>query len=416
MKKILILGSGSGGTMVAAKLRKELSENKWQITIIDNDEFHHYQPGWLFIPFGIYSPADCIRQKREFIPKGVDFILDEIVTVSPDQKTVEGKKGKYTYDWLVIASGCRIVPQEVEGLMDDWHGSIHDFYTLDGAVALRKKLKYFSKGRLVLNIAELPFKCPVAPIEFVFMADWFFTINDVRKDIEIEFVTPVSGVFTKPISTKLLSRMAEQKNIKVTPNFDLAQVNAEEKTIESHQGVKINYDLLISIPPNFGAQFIGDSGIGDPMCYVDTDHFTLKKKKYDYVYVIGDATNVPTSKAGAVAHYESDTVVENLVREIEGMPAKPTFDGHSTCFICSGYDKAVLIDFNYKVEPLPGKFPFPGLGPFNLLGDSNLNYWGKMMFKWVYFNMMLKGLELPLEPQMTMAGKMRSALGGLYEF
>jgi sulfide:quinone oxidoreductase len=416
MKKILILGSGSGGTMVAAKLRKELSENEWQISIIDNDEFHHYQPGWLFIPFGIYSPADCVRQKREFIPKGVDFILDEVVTVSPDLKQVEGKKGKYTYDWLVVASGCRIVPEEIEGMMDDWHGSIHDFYTLAGAVELRKKMKYFSKGRLVLNIAELPFKCPVAPIEFVFMADWFFTINDVRRDIEIEIVTPMSGIFTKPISTKILTRMADQKNIKITPNYDLAKVNAREKTIESHQGAKINYDLLISIPPNFGAKFVGDSGIGDPMCYVDTDHFTLKAKKFDNVYVIGDATNVPTSKAGAVAHYESDTVVENMVREIEGMEPKSTFDGHSTCFICSGYDKAVLIDFNYKVEPLPGKFPFPSLGPFNLLGDSNLNYWGKMMFKWVYFNMMLKGLELPLEPQMTMAGKMRSALGGLYEF
>lgn len=414
MKKILILGSGSGGTMAAAKLRKELIDSEWQITIIDNDEFHHYQPGWLFIPFGVYSPEDCIKPKRDFIPKGVKFVLDDIIRIDPDQRQVEGKKDKYAYDWLVIASGCRIVPEEVEGMMNDWRGNIHDFYTLEGAVALRKKLKYFNRGRLVLNIAELPFKCPVAPIEFIFMVDWFLTRNDVRKNIELEMVTPMSGIFTKPIATKILSRMAEQKNIKVTPNFDLAQVNTEEKTIESHKGAKINYDLLVSIPPNFGAQFIENSGIGDAMCYVDTDHFTLKAKKFPNIYVIGDATNVPTSKAGAVAHYEADTVIENMIREIEGMEPKPTFDGHSTCFICSGYEKAVLIDFNYKVEPLPGKFPFPGLGPFNLLGDSHLNYWGKMMFKWVYWNMMMKGLDMPLEPQMTMAGKMRSALGGLY--
>ena len=150
--------------------------------------------------------------------------------------------------------------------------------------------------------------------------------------------------------------------------------------------------------------------MSDPMCYVETDHFTLKAKNYDNIYVIGDATNTPTSKAGAVAHYQSDTVVENLVREIDGQEPKSTFDGHATCFICSGFEKALLIDFNYKTEPLPGKFPFPGLGPFSLLGESNFNYYGKMMFKWVYWNLMLEGLELPLENQMTMAGKMRQSV------
>jgi len=266
MKKIIILGSGTGGTMTATKLRKELPESEWKITIIDNDEFHHYQPGWLFIPFGIYTPEDCIKPKRDFIPQGVDFIVDELVGVQPDKRIVEGKKEKYDYDWLVIATGCRIVPEEVEGMMDGWRKDIQDFYTLDGAVELRKKLRYFNKGRMVFNIAEFPYKCPVAPIEFVFMADWFFHENDVRKDIEIEFVTPMAGIFTKPIATKKLSQMAIEKNIKITPNFDLAQVNVDEKTIESHKGEKVPYDLLISIPPNFGAQFLDDSGMSDPMC------------------------------------------------------------------------------------------------------------------------------------------------------
>ncbi len=410
MKKIVILGSGCGGTIVAAKLRQHLSDSEWKITIIDKDEIHHYQPGWLFIPFGVYKAKDCQKPKREFIPPGVDFVLDEIVGVNPDKRLVAGKKNSYDYDWLIISTGCRIVPEEVEGLMDDWHKNAHDFYTLEGARLLRDKLKYFNSGRLVLNIAELPYKCPVAPLEFIFMVDWFFTVNGVRNNIELELVTPISGAFTKPIASKILGEIAEQKNIKITPNFDIAQVNAEEKTIESHRGDKVPYDLLVSIPPNFGAQFIEDSDMGDPMRFIDTDHFTLKAKNYDHIYVIGDATNVPASKAGAVAHYESETVVENIVREIDGQEPKPTFDGHATCFICSGYEKAVLIDFNYKYEPLPGKFPFPGLGPFTLLGDSNFNYWGKMMFKWVYWNLMLKGIDLPLEQQMTMAGKMRHSL------
>jgi sulfide:quinone oxidoreductase len=410
MKQVLILGSGAGGTMVAAKLRRELDDSEWKVTIIDNDEIHHYQPGWLFIPFGVYTAQDCAKPKRDFIPQGVDFILDEVVGVIPDKREVTGKKGKYSYDWLVIATGCRIMPQEIEGMMDDWRGNIHDFYTLGGALELQKKLRYFSSGRVVLNIAELPFKCPVAPIEFIFMADWFFRKNGVRDKVEIELVSPLAGVFTKPVAAKKFAEFVARKDIKFTGNFDIAQVNAQEKTIESHKGQKVGYDVLVSIPPNFGAQFIEESGIGDPMCYVDTDHFTLKAKKYDRIYVVGDATNVPASKAGAVAHYESDTVVENLVREIEGQAPKPSFDGHATCFICSGHERALLIDFNYQTEPLPGKFPFPGLGPFDLLGESTFNYYGKMMFKWVYWNLMLKGSELPLENQMTMAGKMRQSI------
>jgi len=410
MKKILILGSGAGGTMVAANLAKKLNLKEWQITIIDKDEIHHYQPGWLFIPFGVYTAKDCQKPKREFIPAGVNYVTDEVVGLDTSKREVQGKKETYTYDWLVIASGCSIVPEEVDGMMEDWRKNIFDFYTLDGARALREKLKYFSKGRLVLNIAELPYKCPVAPLEFVYMADWFFDVHGVRDNIEIELVTPMAGAFSKPIASGILGDTMIQKNIKVTPNFDLAKVNAEEQTIESHKGDKVDYDLLVAIPPNFGAKFLEGTGLEDPLRFVETDHFTLKAKNADHIYVVGDATNVPTSKAGAVAHYESETVAENIIREIDGQAPKGTFDGHATCFICSGYEKAFLIDFNYQYEPLPGKFPFPGLGPFSLLGDSYLNYWGKMMFKWVYWNMMLRGVELPLEQQLTMAGKMRHVI------
>jgi sulfide:quinone oxidoreductase len=396
--------------MVAAKIRKELDEKEWKITVIDNDELHHYQPGWLFIPFGVYTEKDCVKPKREFIPKGVEFILDEIIGIAPDKKLVEGKKGKYNYDWLVIATGARIVPEEIEGMMDDWGKNTFNFFTLEGASELFKKFKYFDSGKIVLSLAEMPIKCPVAPLEFLFMADWFFTVKGVRENIEIEYVSPLEGLFTKPTAARTFRTYADDKNIKFTGGFDIAQVNADEKTIESHKGDKVNYDLLVSIPPNFGAQVMEDSGIGDPMCFIDTDQFTLKAKGLDNVYVIGDATNVPASKAGAVAHYESDTVVENIIREMDGHEPVSTFDGHATCFIVSGYERAMLIDFNYKVEPLPGMFPFPGLGPFKLLGESYFNYYGKMMFKWVYWNLMLTGNELPLENQMSMAGKLRQSI------
>jgi sulfide:quinone oxidoreductase len=408
MRKILILGSGAGGTIVANMLRKELLESEWEITIIDRQEEHHYQAGYLFIPFGVYSEHDVIKPKKEFIPKGVNFVLDNVVKISPDDRQVETETGgQYNYDWLVIATGCDIAPGEIDGMMDGWGTDIFDFYTLDGSLELYKKLKYFDSGKVVLNIAEFPYKCPIAPLEFVFMADWFFTVNGVRDKVEIEFVTPLDNVFTKPVATKILAQFAAKKNIKVTPYFDLAQVNVNEKTIESGKGEKVGYDLLVAIPPNVGDKALIDSGVSDAVGFVPTDNNTLKSEKLDRVFVIGDTTNVPTSKAGSVAHYQAYTVVENLIREIDGHAAKSTFDGHATCFLASGFEKAILLDFNYDVEPLPGKFPFPGMGPFSLLQESLNNHWGKMMFRWVYWNLMMKGLDLPLEPQMNLAGKLR---------
>jgi len=330
MKKLLILGSGTGGTIIAGKMRQKLSESEWQITIIDRDWQHHYQPGWLFIPFGIYTPEDCVKPKIKFIPAGVNFVLDEISLIDPVKKRVTTKGGSYDYDWLVVATGCGIVPEEVEGMSEGMGGDIHNFYSLDGAIALAEKMKYFEKGRVVINIAELPFKCPVAPLEFAFMSDWFFTTHGVRDHLEIELVTPLSAAFTKPVAAAVLGNICKEKNIKVTPNFQIAQVDRDKKVIKSYGDEEVPYDLLVAIPPNFGAQCIIASGMGDPMGYVDTDHNTLKAKNYDHVFVIGDATNVPTSKAGAVAHYEADTIIENLVREIDGKPALPSYDGHAT--------------------------------------------------------------------------------------
>lgn len=408
MQKILILGSGAGGTIVANMLRKELLEAEWEITIIERKEQHHYQAGYLFIPFGVYSEQDVLKPKKEFIPKGVDFVLDNITRIDPDERRVETEKGgQYDYDWLIIATGCDIAPEEIDGMTDGWRKDIFDFYTLGGALALRKKLKYFDSGKVVLNIAEIPYKCPIAPLEFVFMADWFFTVNGVRDKVDIELVTPLDNVFTKPVAAKILAEVAVKKNIKVTPLFDLAQVNVSEKTIESHKGDKVDYDLLVAIPPNMGDQMLIDSKISDPVGFVPTDNDTLKAENFDRIFVVGDTTNVPTSKAGSVAHYMAYTLVENLLREIDGHKAAKKFDGHATCFLASGFEKAILLDFNYNVEPLPGKFPFPGMGPFSLLQESLSNYWGKMMFRWVYWNLMMKGLDLPLEPQMNLAGKIR---------
>lgn len=330
MKKLLILGSGAGGTIVAAKMAKSLGED-WKITVIDRDWKHHYQAGWLFVPFGVYSMADCMKPKTDFIPEGVTFVQDTILGIDPNKKQVKTEKGEYDYDWLVIGTGCRIMPDEIEGMMDDWGGggSIHDFYTPSGAQALQKKLKYYKKGKVVLNIAEMPIKCPVAPLEFVYLADWFFTVNGVRKDIEIELVTPLTGAFTKPVAAGILGKICDQKNIKITPNFALGGVDGERKVISSYDGTEVNYDMLVSIPPNFGSQVMIDSGISDPMGYIPVDKHTLQPKDRPNVWVLGDGTNVPTSKAGAVAHFQADILEENIMAYINGEAQHARSDGHA---------------------------------------------------------------------------------------
>lgn len=409
MKKIVVLGAGAGGTMVVNKLRKELREDEWSITVVDRDEQHHYQPGYLFIPFGMYRKSDVLKPKRDFIPGGVELLIDDIAEVDAKGRVVTTKRGrKLPYDFLVIATGCRIAPDEIDGMLDGWGKNVHTFYSLDGAVALAEKMKRFDQGRVVLNIAEIPFKCPVAPLEFVFLADWFFTQKGVRDKVEIELVTPLPHAFTKPKAAAVLGDFCERKNVHVTTDFTIGEVDAEKGQIAEPgaTGRKVPFDLLVAIPPNLGDPVIEESGLDDGGGgYVPTDKVTLRAKKLENVYVIGDAADLPTSKAGSVAHFASDILCENLLREIEGLSPDAAFDGHSNCFIESGFEKGILIDFNYDVEPLPGRFPLPGVGPFALLQETRMNHWGKLMFKWIYWNILLKGGELPLEPQMSMYGK-----------
>ncbi|MBG7609587.1 MAG: NAD(P)/FAD-dependent oxidoreductase [Anaerolineae bacterium] len=408
MKTMLILGAGTGGTMVANKMVENLDLNEWRIVIVDRFETHYYQPGFLFIPFGIYSPEDVVKPKRDFIPRTVEYFLSDIDLIEPDKNRVILTKEKKViqYDYLVIATGTHIQPEETEGLKDDgWHKNIFDFYTIEGATALSRFLKFWKGGRMVLNIAEMPIKCPVAPLEFVFLADWFFHQRGMRDDVEIIFSTPLDSAFTKPRAASVLGNMLEDKNIILEPNFNIGSVDSEKQIISSWDEREIAYDLLITIPTNMGSDVIARSGMGDELNFVPIDKHTLQSDKWENVWVIGDAGNAPTSKAGSVAHFMLDVLIENILRHIEGLEPQPSFDGHANCYIESGFEKGILIDFNYDVEPLPGKYPLPGFGPFSLLKESPANHWGKMTFRWIYWNILLKGGELPFESQMSMAGK-----------
>lgn len=409
MKKLVILGGGTAGTMMVNKLAPVLDRSEWQITIVDHTETHYYQPGFLFIPFGIYNINDVKKPRRDYFPPDVEVVMSVIEGILPKENKVKlANKKVLEYDYLIIATGSKTAPQETEGLMDGgWRENIFDFYTPEGAMALANFLKFWKGGKMVLNITEMPIKCPVAPLEFVFLADWWFTEQGLRDKVEIEYVTPLPGAFTKPIAAKFLGEFLAKKNINLTPEFSVGRVDSSKNQIASWDEKTIDYDLLVTIPTNMGSDVIGDSGMGDDLNFIATDPNTLRSKEYENVFVLGDATDLPSSKAGSVAHFEADVLFENMLRVFEGREPEPRFDGHANCFIESGFGKGILIDFNYDVEPLPGKFPLPGVGPFSLLQETRMNHWGKMTFRWVYWNLLLKGAELPIEAQMNMAGKKR---------
>ncbi len=329
MKKLVILGAGSGGTMMANKMRGDLDE-EWSITLIDKDNVHYYQPGFLFVPFDINKPKDIRRSRREFIKPGIDFVISEITGVDWDkQEITTATEGIFKYDILVMSTGCDIRPEEVEGLQEGWGKDIYGYYRYNDCQVLGRALKKFTGGKLVVNIAEMPIKCPVAPLEFAFLADWYFHERGIRDKVEIEFVTPLAGAFTKPVATKVLTSACHDKNIKITPNFSLGSVDHEKKLIPAYDATEADYDMLVSIPPNFGAQVMIDSDVSDPMGYIPVDKHTLQPEGYDNVWVLGDGTDVPTSKAGAVAHFQGDVLHENIMAFISGGEQHARSDGHA---------------------------------------------------------------------------------------
>jgi sulfide:quinone oxidoreductase len=408
MKHLVVLGAGTAGTMAVNKLRPKLSLNEWQITVVDQDPVHYYQPGFLFIPFGTYTPDEVVKPKKHYIPSGVELIQSEIDRVDAAANTVALTNGTtLNYDYLIIATGTSPRPDQTPGMDDPavWHKSVFDFYTLEGATALHDALEDFEGGRLVVHITEMPIKCPVAPLEFTFLADAWLEERGIRDKVELVYVTPLEGAFTKPVASKHLGGMLDARGIKVEPDFMIESIDVDEHKLISMDEREVPFDLLVTIPLNMGADFVARSGLGNDLNYVQVDKQTLLSKKFDNIFAIGDASDIPASKAGSVAHFAMDLFPENFINHVNGRPMTALFDGHANCFIESGHGKGLLIDFNYDTEPLPGKYPLPGVGPFSLLKETEANHWGKLMFRWMYWNLLLPGKELPLPALMSMAGK-----------
>ena len=407
MKHLVILGAGTAGTMMANHLYPKLNKQEWKISIIDQYKTHYYQPGFLFLPFDTYTEDQVKKEGKKFIPKNVNYIQKKIEQIFPKENKVELEDQTLFYDVLIIATGSKIAPEETNGLVGPlWKKDIFDFYTFEGALALRNKLREWKGGKMVVHITEMPIKCPVAPLEFSFLADSYFRKKGMRDKVDISYVTPLTGAFTKPTCSTALSYLLKEKDIHMQSDFAIEHVDNEAKEIVDYEGRRIPFDLLVTIPTNMGDEVIAKSGLGDDLNFIPTDVNTLQSKDHENIFVIGDATNVPASKAGSVAHFQAETLTDNILLYIDGYPLKKEFDGHANCFIETGNNKALLIDFNYVTEPVHGNFPFAFIGPLKLLKESVFNHWGKLAFRWIYWNMLLKGIAIPfVSRHMSFKGK-----------
>jgi sulfide:quinone oxidoreductase len=407
-KRVVVLGGGTGGTLLANRLRRRLSENELRIDVVDRDDLHVYQPGLLFVPFGLADPREIVRPRRQQLHAGITFHLSEIESVSLGDQLVNLDGGaSLAYDVLVVASGTRLLPEETEGLLGPgWNESVFTFYDLPGATKLRDALARFESGRLVVDIVDMPIKCPVAPIEFAFLADWFLRERGIRDRVELTLATPLDGCFTKPIASKHLTHLLDEKEIEVAVEFSAGRVDGADGTLVSYDGRELPFELLVTVPLHGGAAYVDRSdGLGDALAFVPTDPQTLQSKAAPNVFALGDATDLPTSKAGSVTHFEGEVLSENVERFLAGQELVSRFDGHANCFVETGFKKALLIDFNYDHEPVPGRFP-TAAGPLPLLRESRMNHLGKLMFQWLYWHVLLPGREIPLVgPEMPSAGK-----------
>lgn len=403
-KRIVIVGAGTAGIMLANKLAKA----GVYATVIEPNDCHYYQPAFLFVPFGHYSLDQLKKPVKSLLNRRVNRIRASVKAVNPSENyLLLDSDERVDYDVLVIASGTRIDVAMTEGLNGSgWRRNIFDFYTPEGTMALRKALSEFSGGNLVIQIMDMPIKCPVAPLEFTFLVDDYLKKRGIREKVKLTYVTSLSGAFTKPVASEKLGHMLSDRNVELVADFYAERVDSDQNKIVCYDGREVSYDLLVAIPVNVGADFLRGSELANELGFVEVNHHSLQSTKYANIFAVGDAADVPTSKAGSVAHFEVDGLTENIQNIINGRSVKEVFDGHANCFVESGRGKALLLDFNYETQPLEGKFPFAVIGPMRLLKPSRLNHWGKLAFRYIYWSMLLPGRKIPFIPaKMSLRGK-----------
>ncbi len=368
---------------MAGRLRERLRPEQWNITIIEENPAYYYQPGFLFLPFGIYSEQDVVRVRRPWIPPGVDYRVAEVDCIEAQRRKVRLKSGaRLNYDILIIATGVKIAPEQTEGMLgSDWGARVFDFYTFEGASALRGALRNWNGGRLVVHITQMPIKCPVAPLEFAFLADQWLKDHRLRSRTEIVYVTPQPRLFSVPAVESFFGRFIEKKDVKVSTNFVTRSIDNERHKILSLNQREIDYDLLVTVPVNAGDVAIGRSGIADELNLVPTNPDTLQSKEHRDIFVLGDAADLPWPKSGSVIHFHSEILTENILHYIKEEPFASPPGGYAEWLAKSVENKAFPLNCDPKLQRAGKNCQLPVLGP---CGGAYFSHFRELAFRWIY--------------------------------
>lgn len=372
--RVVVLGGGVGGTLAANLLAKELGREA-QVTVVDPTGMHHYQPGYLYVTLGQANGRWLVRDERTLLRREVDLAVEKAIRIHTDAGTVQLERGaSLEWDYLVLATGARLMHDQVPGLVEGSHG----FYSLEDAQRLREALRRFEGGRILIGIAGIPYKCPPAPVEFVFMVEDYLRRRGVRERSEVTLLSPLNRAFTIESASKVVQPIMEQRGIGLTTFFNVEEVDPSAGTVSSLEGEKLEYDLLVLVPPHRGQQIVIDSGLGDAGGWLPTDRYTLQVDGQDRIFALGDATNLPISKSGSTAHFEAPVVASRIASLIHGSDPKTNYGGKVMCFLETGNRQATVLRFDYEHPPAP---PQP-----NLLWHS-----AKWMFNRLYWETVPQG-------------------------
>ncbi|AUX09518.1 sulfide:quinone oxidoreductase [Halalkaliarchaeum desulfuricum] len=351
MHRVAIVGGGTGGTVLAnrlaSELRAEIEAGELEIRLISDTPDHVYKPMFLYVPFGKKTVDDAKRPLTELVDRRVNISIGEVVDVDTDRKNLSfADSSVLPYDQIVLATGANLESGSVPGLRE---GGNH-FYGPEGAEQLRDELAEFTEGHLVLSVVGVPHMCPAAPVEFVLMVDDWLRQRGLREDIELTYTYPINRAHGLESIAEWASDLFEQRDITLEAFFNVEMVDTDEEVLETVEGKELPYDLLVAIPPHAGSDLVTDAGLGEDG-WVDVDRHTLEATNAEDVYAIGDIADVPTSKAGSVAHYEAGVVADRIASRIRGAVPTATYDGKTVCFLEAGMDEATFIEFEYGEEP-----------------------------------------------------------------
>jgi sulfide:quinone oxidoreductase len=376
--RIVILGGGVGGTLLANLLARKLKRAEAEVTVVDETGRHVYQPGWLYLPFGEEQARHLVKPERGLLNGRVRLVTQRATRIDPAAQRVELADGEVLrYETLVVATGARLAPEAVPGFAE----GAHHFYSEDAALALKTALDAFNGGRLVIGVADIPYKCPPAPLEFAFKVEEYLTNRGVRDQTEIVYLSPINRVFTIESVSEFVTPMLEARGIRYETFFNTEGIDPVARRITSLEGTEIDYDLLVMVPPHRGAEVVETSGLGDELGWLPTDRATLQVKNQPAIFGLGDATDIPVSKSGSAAHFEAKVLAERLAARVRGANGHepPVYDGHVLCFLETGHGQASQLVFDFEHPPQP---PAP----------NHFYHYEKMLFNKVYWYIVPRGI------------------------